>query len=64
MDNIHIVDHEGEAAALHAFYHVLLGQARPFDWAFDLACLYVDAPRVDAAMLASPFDRKEIKFVV
>jgi hypothetical protein len=61
VDGLHVVDHEGKAAALHSFYCDLLGRARPTAWGFDLELLYHGAPRVDAASLAAPFDRKEIK---
>jgi hypothetical protein len=61
VDGLHVVDHEGKAAALHSFYCDLLGRARPTAWGFNLELLYHGAPRVDAASLTAPFDRKEIK---
>jgi hypothetical protein len=61
---VHVIDHAGKADALHAFYHDLLGRARPTAWAFDLGRLYSGAPQVDAAALIGPFDRKEIKVAI
>jgi hypothetical protein len=61
---VHVIDHAGKADALHAFYHDLLGRARPTAWAFNLGRLYSGASQVDAAVLVGPFNRKEIKVAI
>jgi hypothetical protein len=64
VDGVDIIDHDGKAQALHAFYFELLGRSRPTSWGFDLATLYAGTVQENGSALAAPFDRKEIKAVV
>jgi hypothetical protein len=64
VDGVDIIDHDGKAQALHAFYFELLGWSRPTSWGFDLATLYAGTVQENGSALAAPFDRKEIKAAV
>jgi exonuclease III len=64
VDGAEIIDHEGKAVALHAFYTDLLGRARPTSWGFCLDTLYAGTARANGQALIAPFDRKEIKAAV
>ena len=61
VDGEIIVAHDAKAATLHAFYHDLLGRAKPTSWKFDLAQLYHGSWHVDGPALTAPFEPTEIK---